>query len=407
MLWLALMIGSLTAFAPISIDAYLPALPRLSGDFHAGAALGQLTITGFLVGLGLGQLLLGGLSDAFGRRRPLLVGLAVYVVTTVACAFAQSIYVLISLRVVQGLAAAAGVVISRAIVRDLYSGVVAARFYARLMLVTGLAPVLAPVFGSQLLRVMGWRDLFLVLAGVGFVIILAQALWIPETLPPERRQTEGIGGTFDSLRVLLRDRIFVGLVVTQGLSLGATIAYIAGSSFVLQNVYGLSPQLFGVVFGLNALSMVACAQLSAALVTRHQPWRLLTLGRSLAGASAAALLAVVLIGGLGVWAILPALCVAMASNGFVLPNTTVLALENHPEAAGTAAALLGFAGYAAGAATAPLSGIAGSHTALPMAITIASLQAAAAFVLWRLSGPLSRQPPMRQLPVEAIAPLDA
>jgi MFS transporter, DHA1 family, multidrug resistance protein len=408
-LWLGLMIGALTAFGPMSVDMYLPALPRLANDLHASAALGQLTIAGFLVGLGAGQLLLGPLSDAFGRRRPLLVGLAIYVVATLMCAVAPSIYVLIPLRVLQGVCAAAGVVIARAITRDLYSGVVAARFFSRLVLVTGLAPVAAPVLGAQILRFSSWRGVFGVLGAVGLTILVVQAFRLPETLPPDRRRSGGIADALRLMRSLLGDRVFVGLILTQAFSMGALLAYIGGSSFVLQNVYGLSPQLFGVVFGVNALGLVGCAQLNAFLVGRYPPWQLLTVGRVLAVVGAGTLLVVVVVGHLGVWAILPALFLTMASNGFVLPNTTVLALETHPAAAGTAAALLGAVGYAAGAGAAPLAGVAGSHTALPMAIVIAAMQvcAGAVLVLFRLSGPLSRQPALAELPVEAIVPVEA
>src|SRR5947209_4111624 len=211
---LVLIIGALSAFGPLSLDMYLPALPSLSRDLGSGASQAQLTLTACLLGLASGQVIAGPQSDALGRRRPLLVGLLGYAVSSALCAVAPSVPVLIVLRLVQGLTGAAGIVIARAVVRDLYVGTEAARFYALTMLVNGLAPILAPIIGAQLLRVTSWRGVFLVLGAIGVVLFLAGALGLPETLPPERRRTGGIGPILLTFRRLLEDRVFVGYAVS-------------------------------------------------------------------------------------------------------------------------------------------------------------------------------------------------
>lgn len=396
-----MLVGSLTLFGPLSIDMYIPALPRLAGDLHAGAAVTQLTLTGFLLGLASGHLLLGAVSDSHGRRRPILVGLACYVLLSVLCAEAPSIYVLLPLRVVQGVCSAAGVVLARAIVRDLAAGVEAARAFSRLMLITGLAPILAPLLGAQLLRVTSWRGIFFALAALGATILVLQAFYLPETLPPSRRRAGGLGDARRAVLNLAGDGRFMRLNLTQACSIASSLAYISGSSFVLQRIYGLSPQSFSLAFSANALAMVSCAQLNAMLVRRVSAWRLLAVGRVLAFTGAATLVSVVSIGGLGVWAILPALFLSMASNGFVLPNATVLALEDYPGAAGTAAALLGISAYTAGALAAPLAGVAGKTTAMPMAIVMGTVQVLAA-LMWfgRRGAGVVEAPLLEALPVE-------
>jgi DHA1 family bicyclomycin/chloramphenicol resistance-like MFS transporter len=374
---LVLILGSLSAFGPLSLDMYLPGLPALARDLQTGAAETQLTITGCLVGLAIGQLVVGSVSDSRGRRLPLLLGLGGYAATSFLCAVTSSIHLLIVLRVLQGLAGGAGIVIARAVVRDLYSGVAAARFYALLMLVNGLAPILAPIFGSQLLRVGSWRGVFLVLGVIGAVLLGVAAIGLPETLPAERRTSGGLGNTLRTFRLLLADRLFLGCALTSGCAIGAMFAYIAGSPFVLEDIYGVSPQAFSLVFGSNALGLVAASQLSARLVGRVQPVTLMTAGVATGLAGGLTLLVVVLIGGLGLVPVLAALFLVVASVGLVMPNATALALASHARVAGSGSALLGLAQFMVGGAVAPLVGIGGSRTALPMALIIATLGTAA------------------------------
>jgi MFS transporter, DHA1 family, multidrug resistance protein len=365
-----LLLGSMSAFGPLSMDMYLPGMPEMSVDLHAGQPAAQLTLTAFLFGLAAGQLIAGPASDARGRRRPLLIGLAGYAVTSALCAAAPSIWALIALRLFQGCAGATGVVIARAVVRDRYCGVEAARYFAVLMLVSGVAPIGAPVLGAALLRVTDWRGVFLVLAGVGLVLLAGAAAGLPETLPPDRRRPGGLRSTLRAFRDLLADRRFTGYVASTGLVFAGMFAYIAGSPFVLQGAYHASPQTFGLVFGLNACGIVALGQLSRALVRRVGPLRLLGAGICAAATGAAALLLAVLAGA-GLPVVLPALFVTIASAGMIAPNATALALAGHPSHAGAASALLGTTMFVIGGAIAPLTGAAGAGTALPMAAIIA------------------------------------
>jgi DHA1 family bicyclomycin/chloramphenicol resistance-like MFS transporter len=373
---LLLILGALSAFAPLSIDMYLPALPALGRGFGVSAAQVQLTLSACLLGLALGQLVAGPLSDALGRRRPLLVGVAAYTVASLLCVLAPSVGALVAVRFVQGLAGAAGIVIARAVVRDRYAGVAAARYFSLLMLVNGLAPILAPVIGGQLLRVTSWRGVFVVLAAIGALLLLATASGLDETLAPADRHTGGLPATLATFRRLLADRFFVGYALSSGLSFAAMFAYIAGSPFVLQDIYGLSPQLFSLVFGVNALGIMAASQINGRLVDRVPLPRLLAVGLAMTALGGIAVLAAVL-GHVGLIGVTPALCVVVSSQGIVLPNATSLALSGHPRTAGSASALLGVLQYVIGAAAAPLVGVGGTATALPMAVVIAALGSAA------------------------------
>src|SRR5579859_1348812 len=369
---LVFILGALSAFGPLSIDMYLPALPALSHDFGTGAAEVQLTLSASLLGLAVGQAITGPISDALGRRRPLLVGLAAYALASLLCVFAPSVAVLVVLRFVQGFAGAAGIVIARAVVRDLHSGVAAARFFSLLMLVNGLAPILAPLVGGLLLRFTSWRGVFIVLTIVGTLMLLAVATGLGETLPKESRQLGGIRSTMTTFGQLLTSRAFVGYALSCGLALGAMFAYISGSPFVLEGIYGLSPQWFSVMFGVNALGIMLAGQINGRLVGRVSPARLLVAGLVASAAGGVALLMVVTLGG-GLIGILPSLFVVVASLGFVMPNATTLAMSGRPNTAGSASALLGVLHFSIGAAAAPVVGAFGTATALPMATVIAAL----------------------------------
>ncbi|GAA4241897.1 multidrug effflux MFS transporter [Actinomadura meridiana] len=365
------LLGALTAVAPLSIDMYLPALPALTSDLSTGAMQAQLTLTACVAGLAIGQVVAGPLSDAFGRRRPLLIGVAAYAVASLLCVAAPSVETLIALRLVQGAAGAAGIVVARAIVQDLYDGVAAAKFFAALMLVTGLAPILAPVIGGQLLNVMPWTGIFAVLTGIGVALFLGALLGLKETLPPGQRETGGTRATLRTFRALASDRPFAGYALTLGLSFATLFTYISGSPFVLQDIYDLSPQAFSVVFGVNSIGIVAVGQVSGMLAGRVPLRLLLATGHAIVVAGAVALVVVVLTGG-GLYGVLPALFLVAAGQGLIGPNTTALALSGRPpRVAGSASAMLGVTQFAVGGAAAPLAGIAGPDTAVPMALSIA------------------------------------
>jgi len=371
-------LGSVSAIGPAAMDAYLPGLPELARDFGASPSAAQITVPTYLLGLALGQLLSGPLSDVHGRRRPLVAGMAVFTVTTLACSLAPSLSVLAGMRLVQGTAAAVGVAVGRAIVRDLYAGAAGARYLSRLMIVIGLAPILAPIVGGQLLRVTSWRGVFVALSVLGLALTAVGARLLPETLPRERRRAGGLRVTLETFARLLGDRRFVGFVLIVGLGGGAMIGYVAGSSFVLQDVYGASPQLYGLLFGLNAVFLVAGAQVNAHLLATRSPRSLLRVGLLMLVVAGVALVVIVSLPTAGLAMVVAPLMLQMASWSFVQANALALALTDHPEVAGTAAALLGVSQYAFGAFAAPLVGLGGSDTALPMALVIAGCAVGAA-----------------------------
>ena len=386
---LVLIIGGLSIFGPLCIDMYLPALPRISRDLHAGTSAVQLSITGCLIGIAAGQLLIGPVSDRRGRRSPLLLGIVVFVLSSLACAVVSNVYVLDALRFVEGLGGAAGIVIARAIVRDLFEGATAARFFSTLMLVTGLGPIFAPQIGAEILRVTSWRGVFVALAIIASLLLVTALLKVPETLPPGKRQAGGLRSTLGAMATVGRERTFLVYALVGTLGFASIFAYIAGSPFVLQDIYGLSPQVFGLVFAMNAGGLVAGAQVNGYLVRRIGSGPLLSFGLIVMAIGGVGFLGAVSThwGGLG--AVLPSLFVVLFGLGFLNPNAMALAMQSHPESAGTASALFGSAQFLFGAAVAPLVGIAGNHSALPMGIVMASLTAGAVVV--RVTVP-SRRP---------------
>jgi MFS transporter, DHA1 family, multidrug resistance protein len=373
-------LGGLTMFGPLSLDLYLPALPQLADDLNASASAAQLSITACLVGLAVGQLLAGPLSDRLGRKRPLIIGLVAYLLASIACALAPSVTVLIVLRLIQGLGGAAGIVISRAIARDLYSGSALMIFFSRLLLIAGLAPVLAPILGGQLSLIMSWRGIFGVLAGFGAVLLLAGWFGLKETLPPERRIVGGFGRTVQGYNTLLHDRFFVGCALSSGLAGATMFAYIAGSTFVLQRIYGMSPQGFSFVFGGISLGLVAAAQIGARIALVWPLTRVLGLGLMINLFGATALL-VTVITGLPMGVLIGALVVMVCAVGLIFPTANALAMADYPDLAGAASSLQGLSQFVFGAVAAPLVGIAGEHTAVPLGIvtTGVSLLATASF----------------------------
>ncbi|GAA4788225.1 multidrug effflux MFS transporter [Streptomyces ziwulingensis] len=384
-LLVTLVLGGLTATPPLAMDMYLPALPEVTGALHASAATVQLTLTACLTGMALGQLVVGPMSDRLGRRRPLLAGLAVYVLATALCALAPTVELLVACRLAQGLAGAAGIVIARAVVRDLYDGVAMARFFSTLMLISGVAPVVAPLIGGQILRLTDWRGVFAVLAVVGAV--LAAVVWarLPETLPPAERHAGGVGAALRSMRALLADRIFSGYVLAGGFAFASLFAYISASPFVVQEIYGASPQTFSLLFGLNSVGLVLVGQLNGKILVGRIPLeRVLAAGLVTVAAAASALLVMTLgvFGEPGLGPVAAALFVLMSAMGVTLPNTQTLALLRVREAAGSASALLGTSSFLIGAIASPLVGVAGEDTAVPMAVVQlgAALVALACFV---------------------------
>lgn len=374
---LLLILGALSMFGPLSLDMYLPALPALAKSFNTVEANVQLTLTACLVGLAVGQLVAGPMSDAWGRKRPLAVGLVAYALASVLCAVAPDVASLTAARLVQGLAGAAGLVISRAMVRDLYEGEALARFFSTLLLVNGLAPILAPVIGGQLTRFTSWRGVFVVLALVGAALLLAALLGLHETLPREARHREegrGLGATLRTFGVLSRDRRFMGFILTGGFAFAAMFSYIAGSPFVLEKIHGLSAQTFSYVFGMNALGIMIVGQISARLVGRVSAERLLAAGLAMSFTGGALLLLVTAAFGGNLAGTLVALFLVVSAIGLIMPQVTALALSGYgPSVAGAASAMIGTGQFLFGALAAPLVGLGSKTTGMPMAVVIASL----------------------------------
>ncbi len=386
----ALVLGGFVALGPLTIDMYLPALPTITRDLETTSAAVQLTLTGTLIGLALGQLVLGPVSDALGRRRPLLAGTALHVLASLLVLVAPNLAVLGALRVLQGVGTAAGAVVALAIVRDLYEGRAAATMLSRLFLVLGAAPVLAPTIGGELLRVTSWRGIFAFLAVYGVVMITVGLRALPETLPPERRQSSGVVGTLRGYRGLFRDRAYVGLVLVAGLTMAGLFSYVAGSAFVYQGEFGLDEQQFGLLFGAGAVWLIGATQLNPVLLRRWSPQRLLVAGTVAGALAGAALLAFAATSTGGLPAVAGSLWAVLFSCGLALPNAPALALSRHGEAAGTAAALLGAIQFGVGAVVSPVVGLLGNDataigTVIVVALGLAILVLVTVVRPWQLS----------------------
>ncbi len=379
-----LVLGGLTAFGPLSIDMYLPALPRMAADLHATDSTVQLTLSAFIIGLALGQLVLGPLSDALGRRRPLLAGLALYVVGSVLCAVSPDAWLLVAARFVQSLGAAAGIVIARATVRDLFEGTAMTKFFSTLMLVSGLAPILAPLIGGQLLNWTSWRGVFVVLTAFGALLLAVVVFFLPE--PSAARSPLRLGPVLRTYGRLALDRSFAGYALASGLLFASMFAYISGSSFALQGVYGLSPQAYSVVFGANGVGIVLAGQLNGRLVGRIRERALLRSGLLLGVTGGALVLASVLFRA-PLALLLVSLFLLVSSIGLVMPNASSLALASHARSAGAASALLGVLQFVVGAVATPLVGLGGPGSAVPMAATMAGFAVLALVAYLALTSP--------------------
>lgn len=375
-LWIALILGALSGIGPLSIDMYLPALPALAGELGASASVAQLSLTACLLGIALGQLIVGPISDVTGRRRPLLIGIAVYAVVSLLCVISPNIWTFIALRFVQGLAGAAGIVIARASVRDLYSGVELTKFFALLMLINGAAPILAPMIGAEILNFTSWRGVFAVLSVSGLLMMAAIYFGLRETLPAERRQSGGLGNTLRIFGRLTGDRVFMGYAMTQGFMMAAMFAYISGSSFVLQEIYNVTPRTYSYIFGLNGIGIIIASQIAGRLAGKVEARKLLITGLAMAACGSVLLLATAFMK-LELPMIVAGFFLVVSSLGITSATTTSLALQDQGQNAGSASALLGMLSFIFGGLAAPLVGLGGEGTAVPLAIVISSLVLAA------------------------------
>lgn len=385
-----LVLALLAGVGPLATDMYLPSLPALAQELGTTPAAAQLTLTAFIVGLAVGQVVLGPFSDATGRRPFVLVGPACFVLTSLASAAATSVVVLVGLRLLQGAAAAAGVVASRAVVSDHYRGDSAARRFGLLSSIVLLSPVIAPVVGSLVLLVADWRAMFLLLAGFGLVQLGGALGWVPETLPREERHPGSVAATAARMADLLRDWTFSGHVAVQSLATMGFFAYIGGSTFVLQEVYGIAASTYGIVFAVNATCMAATSALFARLVGRRDVVHLRRVGLALATSASVALAIAALVAPRHtpplplVLALLP---LVTAGMGLVVPASITLAQQAGQRARGTAAALNGGISFVCGAAVIPLTGLVTAGALVPMATIMAVFLTLAVAVATRTRTP--------------------
>jgi MFS transporter, DHA1 family, multidrug resistance protein len=357
----------LTVFGPISMDLYLPALPALTVELNAATSVAQLTITACLIGLAAGQLIAGPVSDRFGRRGVLLIGMVAYIVTSVLCAFSPTVELLILARFVQGLAGGVGIVIAQAAGRDVYSGKALIRFYGRLTVIGGFAAIVGPLLGGQLSTFTDWRGLFVFLAIIGAVLLMLTLFGFRETLPEASRSRGGFAHTGRHFRVLLADRIFLGAVLNQGFLYAAIFAYLAGATYLLQDIYGLSPQEYALAFGLNSAGFMAFGFLGGRAAARWSVPGTLVIGIGVAGVGALGLLSAGLTA-MPLWVVIVSLLALASGVAITSPPATTLALMEYPQIAGTASSLLGVVRFGLGALVAPLVGIAGAASILPLGI---------------------------------------
>lgn len=383
-LGLAVVLGALIAVGPMTVDLYLPALPSIQAELATTATGIQLTLTGTMLGMAVGNLLVGPLSDMLGRRRPLLAGLALHVAASVLCAVAPSITVLAALRVLQGVGVAAAGVIATAVLRDLFSGTAFARLMSRLLVIPTAAPIVAPSLGGALLRWTQWQGVFVALAVFAALLIAVVAVWLPETLAPHRRRPVRLRTTAQVYRTLGRDLTFVGMVLVAGLAMAALLAYVAGSSFVFQEEYGLNAQEFGLLFGAGAVGLVAATQLNVWLLRRYTPQRILTAAMVVGAAAGLALVCFTATGLGGLPGILVPLWLMIATVGLAFPNAPALAMSRHGEIAGTAAALLGAVQFGLAGSAALVVGLLGAD-GLAMAVVVAGAMLGSAAIMIAVS----------------------
>ncbi|MCK2037643.1 multidrug effflux MFS transporter [Microbacterium sp. SSW1-49] len=384
-----LLLGALTALGPFTIDLYLPAFPVLEEDFQTTAAAIQLTLTGTMIGFAIGQLVVGPLSDKVGRRIPLIVVTAVHVLASVGAAFAPTLELLSVARVLMGMGAAAGGVVAMAIVRDLFGGRRLVVMLSRLALVSGVAPVVAPLIGSWLLTLMPWRGIFVVLAAYGVLMLLSTILFIPETLPVARRQERGGSTVLQRYRSVLSDRVFIGVLIIGGMTFSGLFSYLSASPFLFQQTHGLNAQQYGLLFAVNSLGVVLGVQTASRLAARFGPqWVMAYSTAVLLIAGVAIVVADQL--GLGLWGTVVPLFVFMTACGFTFPNVQVLALDRHGKAAGTAASILGATNFGVAGLISPVVGWISKDagiTATTMASVMVGCAAIGILSLWLIVRP--------------------
>ncbi len=389
MVLLTVFLGMLAAIAPLSTDMYLPALPEMMEDFGVVPSMIQLTLTSSMAGMALGQIVAGPVSDEKGRRKPLMIGMLVFVVSSAACVFVKSIYIFLVFRFIQGCSGGAGIVIARAIARDVCKGPALTRFFSMLMLVNGLAPILAPVIGGQILRFSTWEGVFVLLTVIGIVLTICTMV-MTETLSVRRRIEGGVFASLKGFKGLFSQKYFMGHCIMQCFGFAAFFAYISGSSFVFQNIYHVSPQVFSLIFGVNGIGLMISGALTGRLAGRVADWKILRTALYIAFIGSVLLLA-----GFIVHMPLPAVIVVLfftvSTLSCMATSSFSLAMQAQGRNAGSASALIGFFSMISGAVMAPVVGIAGSYTAIPMGIVIVVGEAGALLTFYGMIYPAHKK----------------
>ena len=379
---MALVLGLLSAIGPFAIDMYLPALPAIGSSLGAQIGAVQMSLTVFFIALAVGQPFYGPISDMVGRKPPLYFGLVLFALASVGCALATDIQTLIALRFVQGLGAAAGMAIPRAVVRDLHTGTDAARLMALLMLVFSVSPILAPLAGSGVIALAGWRAVFWTVAVAAVAGLALIAFSLKETRPAADRVESSFGSAMAAYALLLRDWHYLGLVFIGSFAMAGFFTYLANSSFVLIGHYGLSPTMYSVAFGVNAAAFIGVSQFTGALGERFGLVRLVKGGVAGCGLAMLLMFGYFLMGGDSIWALLVLYFIASGFMGLVIPTTSVLALEKHGSIAGTASALLGTLQMLTGAVAMGVVGLFTDGTPLPMVAGMAAGALIAMVLTW-------------------------
>ena len=375
-----LVLGLLTALGPFTIDLYLPAFPIIGEELGVSASAVQLTLTATTIGFAAGQLIVGPFSDKFGRRMPLILATAVHVGASIGAALSTDITMLGAFRVLQGIGAAGGGVVAMAMVRDLFGGYQLVRMLSRMALVNGMAPIVAPVIGSQLLGIMHWPGIFWFLAAYGAMVVVAAAVFIVETLPAGKRRSNGVRAV-DRYRAVFSDRIFVGTILVGGLNFAALFTYLSASTFLFQKTFGFTPQEYGYLFAVNSIGVVTGVQMAARLMRRTGPQWVIA-GATIAQVAAAAAMVVCDQLGLGLWGVIVPLWFFICATGFMFPSVQVQALAGHGKQAGTAASLMGATTFGFAGLITPVVGVIGVATATPMAVIMGGCSLLAMATLW-------------------------
>ena len=377
----ALLLAMFSGLGPFTFDMYLPSFPQMMKFFGTTASTIQISLTACLLGLAVGQIVMGALSDVHGRKKPLILAMLLYGLSSLGCAFAPNIGVFIALRFVQGFAVSAGTIAS-AIARDTYHGTELTKFFSLISVMSSTAPLLAPLGGSAIITLTKWEGVFYFLAGLGLLLSLTTIWRLQESLPKEKRVRSHLGEMFSNFKTLLGNRVFMGYVLAQGFLLGGVFAYVAGTPFVYQKIYGVSPQVFSLLFALNGVVLITASQVVRKLAGKIEEHRILRFGLGLSFvATMGVMIAVITHGPL--FALVIPLVGYVASMGTIGPVSFTLAMESQGHIAGSAAALLGVIPFLLGCISSPLVGIAGEYSALPLGIIllVASLLAIGCYLI--------------------------